>query len=154
MDLLEGPEARQRAQSIASVITSTMEGRWAWQSRSDVEKKAGIYLSFCCGLLFRARRVETEVPPMLVHFCKNLSHLGMLSDMAEVQESGQPDSNGSICGLNYHHLHCTKHTVYGHGALSNVWQLQQNAVCGQCGEWAVECPDKIFPFFSERMPSL
>lgn len=41
MDLLEGPEARQRAQSIASVITSTMEGRWAWQSRSDVEKRTG-----------------------------------------------------------------------------------------------------------------
>lgn len=33
MDFLEGPEVRQRAQSIASVITSTMEGRWAWQSR-------------------------------------------------------------------------------------------------------------------------
>lgn len=40
MDLLEYPEVRQRAQSIASVITSTMEGRWAWstQSRVKVEK--------------------------------------------------------------------------------------------------------------------
>lgn len=105
-------------------------------------------MSFGCGLLFRAGRVKTEVPPMLVHFCRNLSHLGMLSGMDEVQESGQPDCNGSICGLNYHHLHCTKHTVYGHGALSNGWQLQQNAVCGQCGEWAAEWPDKSFPFFS------
>ena len=33
MDLLEGPEVRQRAQSIASVITSTMEGRQAGRSR-------------------------------------------------------------------------------------------------------------------------
>lgn len=29
MDLLEGPEARQRAHSIASVITSTMEGQYS-----------------------------------------------------------------------------------------------------------------------------
>lgn len=28
MDFLEGPEARERAQSIASVITSTMEGKY------------------------------------------------------------------------------------------------------------------------------
>lgn len=28
MDFLEGPEARQRAHSIASVITSTMEGMY------------------------------------------------------------------------------------------------------------------------------
>lgn len=28
MDFLDGPEARQRAQSIASVITSTVEGRY------------------------------------------------------------------------------------------------------------------------------
>lgn len=104
-------------------------------------------MSFGCGLLFRAGRVKTEVPSMLVHFCRNCPHLGMLSGMDEVQESGQPDCNGSICGLNYHHLHCTKHTVYGHGALSNGWQLQQNAVCGQCGEWAAEWPDKLFPFF-------
>lgn len=92
-------------------------------------------MSFCCGLFVRARRVKTEVPPVLVQFCRNVPHLGMLSSMAEVQEGGQLDCNGSICGLNYHHLHRTKHTVYGHGALPDVWQFQQNAVCGQCGEW-------------------
>lgn len=68
--------------------------------------------------------------------------------MAEVQEGGQLDCNGSICGLDYHHLHRTEHTVYGHGALSNVWQLQQNAVCGQCGKWPVERPEMLRFCFS------
>lgn len=63
--------------------------------------------------------------------------------MAEVQEGGQLDCNGSICGLNYHHLHCAKHTVYGYGALSNVYQLYLSAVYGELREWAVKCPKRF-----------
>lgn len=51
MDFLEGPEVRQRAQSIASVITSTMEGRRAWQSRFRcwrVSKDSGFLLVVIC----------------------------------------------------------------------------------------------------------
>lgn len=92
------------------------------------------------------------MPPVLVHLCRNLPHLGMLSSMAEVQEGGQLDSNGSICGLNYHHLHCAKHTVHGHGALSHVYQLYRSAVYGQLREWAVKCPKKFVFFFLKRWP--
>lgn len=135
MDLLECPEVRQRAQSIASVITSTMEGRWARQYGIKLKSEQGLRFSFYCGLFVRAWRVKTEVPPMLVHFCRNLPHLGMLSSMAEVQEDSEFDCNGSICRPNYHHLHRTKHTVYGYGTSSNVSQLYLIAVYRQFGEW-------------------
>ena len=77
----------------------------------------------------------------------------MLSSMAEVQEDGQLDCNGSICRPNDHHLHCTKHTVYGHGALSNVSQLYLNVVCRQCGEWVQNVLKSLF-FFSKKLSCL
>lgn len=80
---------------------------------------------------------------MLVHFCRNLPHLGMLSSMAEVQESGQLDCNGSVCRPGYYHLHRIKHTVYGYGASSNVSQLYRSAVYRQLREWT----EKGFFFF-------
>lgn len=137
MDFLEGPEARQRALSIASVITSTMEGGYCTPGHrmsTDKKNKALRRFDFFVLVFTRAGGVATEVSSVLVQFCRNLPHLEMLSSVDEDQEGGQPNSDGSICGLKCHHLHCTEHVVHGHGTLSNVSWLQQNAVCGQCGE--------------------
>lgn len=91
MDFLEGPEDRQRAHSIASAITSTMEGiyytLWYDYISLGIEKINSTSRYFIC-LLIRTWRVKTEVPPLLVHICPNLPHLGMLSSMAKDQESG------------------------------------------------------------------
>lgn len=87
-DFLDGPEARQRVLSIASAITSTVEGRY---------HTCGMALAHCCGseikvltglFLTRTGGVKKEVSTMLVYFLPNVPDLGLLSTMVEDQESG------------------------------------------------------------------
>lgn len=72
MDFLEGPEARQRAQSIASVITSTMEGGYCTPgNRMSIDKKnkALRWVFFLCSSELEESR--QKCPPCWYSFAEN-----------------------------------------------------------------------------------
>lgn len=63
---------------------------------------------------------------VLVYFCRDVSDLGLLSTMAENQESGRSHCDGSLHRLDHYHLHCAKHYFHGHGTPAYVPGFQQN----------------------------
>lgn len=56
---------------------------------------------------------------LLVQVCRHFPKVGLLCTMDQIQKMGVLYCDGSFCGLGHHHLHRTKHGVYGHGTLSH-----------------------------------
>lgn len=72
---------------------------------------------------------------LLVCLCTQVPGVDMQPWLAEAERVGQVHGDGPLSGPGYYHLHRAQHALHGPGALPNDGRVQQDAECGQPGEW-------------------